>query len=56
MKDNSGKAKKQTNKKEGVRNSIRGKLYRVAVLPLLLLTVVLAAVGYTSIRNTGSYV
>ena len=52
MKDNSGKAKKQTNKKEGVRNSIRGKLYRVAVLPLLLLTVVLAAVGYTSIRNT----
>ncbi|MCR4946260.1 MAG: diguanylate cyclase [Lachnospiraceae bacterium] len=52
MKDNSGKAKKQTNKKEGVRNSIRSKLYRVAVLPLLLLTVVLAAVGYTSIRNT----
>ena len=45
-------AGKKSNDSKEKKKSIQGKLYRVTVLPLLLLAVVLAAVGYTSIRNT----
>ena len=50
------KSASEKNKKKSTiaekRQTIQGKLYRVVMLPLLLLTVVLAAVGYTSIKNT----
>ena len=49
-KGNNGKNNGQ--KKPEKQKSIQRKLYNVIMLPLLLLTVVLAAVGYTSIRNT----